>query len=252
MIGIYKITNTITGEVYIGQSNDIARRWSEHKKIAKSQARNTKLYQAMNKYGLDSFKFEILEECNLSQLNEREKYYIEKYDSINQGYNMSTIENLQHKINWDIVDKIIEDLREGEITRGEIAEKYNISPSLVSQINHGKMWYKREESYPIRNYGGIIENKFSLSKKRQYCKTCGKEITSQSIYCQECVKISKRIVERPSREELKEMIRTLSFTSIGQNYGVSDNAIRKWCDFYNLPRKKNKIKSYSDEEWKEI
>ena len=55
-----------------------------------------------------------------------------------------------------------------------------------------------------------------------------------------------------SREELKKLIRTTPFTTIGKQYGVTDNAVRKWCDKYNLPRKVKEIKSYSDEEWKLI
>lgn len=55
-----------------------------------------------------------------------------------------------------------------------------------------------------------------------------------------------------SREELKKLIRATSFTTIGKQYGVTDNAVRKWCDKYNLPRKVKEIKSYSDEEWELI
>ena len=85
-----------------------------------------------------------------------------------------------------------------------------------------------------------------------YCKKCGKEITKGATYCEECAKVAFRKVERPSREKLKQLIRTTSFLSIGKLYGVSDNAIRKWCDFYNLPRKVSEIKSYTDKEWEEI
>ena len=53
-------------------------------------------------------------------------------------------------------------------------------------------------------------------------------------------------------EELKELIRTTPFTTIGTMYGYSDNAIRQWCDKFNLPRTKNDIKSYSDKEWELI
>jgi len=61
--------------------------------------------------------------------------------------------------------------------------------------------------------------------------------------------LTKRTVTRPSRKELKQLIRTKPFTEIGKMYGVSDNSIRKWCDFEKLPRKKKDINSYSDEEW---
>ena len=55
-----------------------------------------------------------------------------------------------------------------------------------------------------------------------------------------------------SREELKNLIRTLPFTQIGIKYQVSDNTIRKWCDKYNLPRRKSDIQQYSDVEWSKI
>jgi uncharacterized protein YjcR len=48
------------------------------------------------------------------------------------------------------------------------------------------------------------------------------------------------------------LIRTIPFTKIGEKFGISDNAIRKWCDSYNLPRKSTEIKKYTDEEWELI
>lgn len=62
----------------------------------------------------------------------------------------------------------------------------------------------------------------------------------------------KRFIEKPSREVLKEQIRTIPFLQIGKLYGVSDNAIRKWCVKYGLPSKVSDIKTYSDEEWETI
>ena len=64
--------------------------------------------------------------------------------------------------------------------------------------------------------------------------------------------INQRIVDRPTREELKKLIREVPFIQIGKIYGVSDNSIRKWCDFEKLPRTKKAINSYSDEEWELI
>jgi hypothetical protein len=55
-----------------------------------------------------------------------------------------------------------------------------------------------------------------------------------------------------SREELKQLIRTTPFTQIGKQFNVSDNAIRKWCDKYDLPRKSSEIKKYSNNEWENI
>jgi len=55
-----------------------------------------------------------------------------------------------------------------------------------------------------------------------------------------------------TREELKQLIRTMPFTRIGEKYKVSDNTIRKWCEKLNLPKKASVIKQYSDEEWSKI
>ena len=44
----------------------------------------------------------------------------------------------------------------------------------------------------------------------------------------------------------------MPFTQIGKKYGVSDNAVRKWCDFYDLPRKSTEIKKYTDQDWELI
>lgn len=90
------------------------------------------------------------------------------------------------------------------------------------------------------------------SNKIYYCKDCGIEVWRGNNYCPKCAAKKLRIVERPNREILKEKIRNQTFLSIGKEYGVSDNAIRKWCKAYNLPAKKNDIKTYSDTEWEQL
>lgn len=88
--GIYKIENCVNHKVYIGQSVDIYTRWSAHKKYKKYKDRQHYfLYQAMDKYGIDNFSFTILEECNESDLDDKEIYYIQLYDSYKNGYNMT-------------------------------------------------------------------------------------------------------------------------------------------------------------------
>lgn len=57
---------------------------------------------------------------------------------------------------------------------------------------------------------------------------------------------------RPSREELKFLIRNYPFLQIGKKYGVSDNAIRKWCIKYHLPSKVSQISLISDKDWEHI
>ena len=83
MIGIYKITNKNDGTVYIGQASNIERRISEHK-----QTRQQTIDNYINCLGVENFSFEILEECPIEELDIKEREYIEKYDSQNNGYNI--------------------------------------------------------------------------------------------------------------------------------------------------------------------
>ena len=89
--GVYKITNTITGDFYIGSSKDIKLRWSIHKTpYTIKQHSNVKLYKAMAQYGRDNFTIEVIEKTN--NLREREQYWIEYLkpvynDRYADGYN---------------------------------------------------------------------------------------------------------------------------------------------------------------------
>ena len=89
--GIYKITNIKDNKCYIGQSVDIATRFKNHAKcgLGIDTPANNKLYQAMEKEGLENFTWELLEKCPKEQLNEKEKYYIKAYQAVEYGYNSS-------------------------------------------------------------------------------------------------------------------------------------------------------------------
>ena len=84
--GIYKITNLLNNKSYIGQSTFIEKRWSEEKR---NKNNGKTLTNAINKYGIENFKFEILEECEQDLLNEKEQQYINLYNSVENGYNMT-------------------------------------------------------------------------------------------------------------------------------------------------------------------
>lgn len=88
-MGIYKITNIITDECYIGQAVDIYKRWNEHCKcgLGIDTPPGNKLYKSMQEYGLENFTFELLTECKQSELNEKEKYFIELYQANIYGMN---------------------------------------------------------------------------------------------------------------------------------------------------------------------
>ena len=76
--GIYKITNTITGDFYIGSSKDVKKRWESHKWPSKwNKCPNNPMYLDMKKYGVDKFEFQVIEEVEEDSLKEAEQKFIE-------------------------------------------------------------------------------------------------------------------------------------------------------------------------------
>lgn len=246
--GIYKITNIINKKIYIGQSINIQKRWNKEKSSAyniNDDSYNTLLSKAFRKYGIDNFIFEIIEECPKELLDEKEKYYITYFDSYNNGYNATTggqgTQNVSIKISSEDLDKIYDLLQNTTISQREIAQQFNVGEDVISTINHGKSRRQEGYNYPLRkNYNKHI------------CIDCGKEIDYKSIRCDKCYKIYSRKVKWPLKEELKDMILTQPFTQIAKKYGVTDNAVRKWCKYYSLPYRKKDINNYTKEEWEKL
>lgn len=87
--GIYKVTNIQTKEIYIGKSVAIGERWQNHVKSAcgLSGVAESQFQRALKKYGIQNFTWELLEETSKDKLSEREKYYIDFYETTKYGYN---------------------------------------------------------------------------------------------------------------------------------------------------------------------
>ena len=245
--GIYKIENKINHKVYIGQSINITDRWRNHRSAYKDtsdKAYETHLYRSMRKYGIENFDFSIVEECLPSELNERERYWVSYYDSFFNGYNLTLGGDgaTGGNVDKEKIKGIINDLLNTTLIQRQIAEKWQISEEMVQGINTGRYW-KHDREYPIRK---------QKRKEKCFCIDCGKEIYYSSTRCLPCEN-AHRVKEKPiSREKLKQLIRTTPFTTIGKMFGVSDNAIRKWCKSFNLPSKSGEIKKISDKDWELI
>lgn len=90
------------------------------------------------------------------------------------------------------------------------------------------------------------------------CKYCGTPINKQNklSVCRDCFYLYKlnnvKVKDKPSRDDLKSLIRKYPFLKIGKKYGVSDNSIRKWCKSYNLPYKSSVIRNITDADWETI
>ena len=251
--GIYEIVNNINQHCYVGQSVNIYQRWNAHRSIAfnkKSKGYNRPLYCAIRKYGLENFSFKIIEECPPEKLNEREIYWIAE---IEPEYNLaaggdgsgSTSKKLTIQQVKEIQAILIADVN-GQVSHRDLAEKYGVlAKGAIRDINVGRSWYNPNFTYPLH------KPKFWFGQKHLCCD-CGKIISKEALRCPACANIQRRKSIRPNREELKKLIRNESFLSIGKQFNVSDNAIRKWCIAYNLPSRKEDINKYTNEEWLKI
>lgn len=89
--GIYRIYNILNNKSYIGSSNSLYKRINGHiNSLIKNCHHSAKLQNSFNKYGIDNFKTEVLLVCEIQELLIQEKHYIDKYDSVNNGFNILT------------------------------------------------------------------------------------------------------------------------------------------------------------------
>jgi len=78
----------------------------------------------------------------------------------------------------------------------------------------------------------------AVSDTKNYCQNCGKQIsTKKASLCVECSALKRRVVERPDKDTLYNELKNSNFLAVGRKYGVSDNAVRKWCATYGLSTK---------------
>ena len=171
--GIYKAENKLNGKVYVGQSIYINRRWQDHKENYINGT--SKFYKAIQEYGWDNFEWSIIEECLESELDEREKYWIDYYDSINNGYNTiygNPFERKKYsKLSNEKHEELIQDLLSTSTSIKDLSDKYNLGISYVYEINQGHESRRKEDlNYPLRK----LEN--PLKGIRDYSELTDKEI----------------------------------------------------------------------------
>lgn len=143
--GVYKITNNITNDFYIGSSKDVNRRWSGHRCISNWKQRpDSKLYKDMAKYGRDNFKFEIIEET--TELKEREQYFI---DLLKPSYN-----------NYNAYGQNIERQTETHRSRGR-----------TYYANHKEQCLSKSRSY-YKSHRNELREKYRTRNKALYSMLC--------------------------------------------------------------------------------
>ena len=140
---IYMIKNQKNGKKYIGQTNNIKRRWAEHCNLKRKN--NQAINYAIYKYGKENFNFKIIEKCTQDKMNEREKYWIDRYDTYKgNGYNCHIggsnyigDEHPNSKIDLETAINILENRKNG-LSQRELARKFDISQRVIQRIIKGK------------------------------------------------------------------------------------------------------------------
>lgn len=133
---IYKITNRVNNKVYIGQTRfTVEHRFKQHLKNHNIEHRTQPLYLAFAKYGIDNFYVETLEECPVDKLDEREIFWIAKYDSFNHGYNATLGGSKGCKYFW--TDNQYDEIRSmylSGFTSKKIADQFGVSSYTIISI----------------------------------------------------------------------------------------------------------------------
>lgn len=228
MIGIYKYTNKKNGKIYIGRSTNIIRRKWEH-------YHNPSPYsffdQTLIKIGENCFDFEIIEECSVEELREKEKYWIKFYnccvlDNKQGGYNLThggeeyrSEENPWAKLSMVQVNEIIEKLINTKISIQNLAKEYNVHYNTISDINRCKTWAWAHD------YQGNIREESQGSLYRG-------DLNGTAVITEE---VAKKIIE-----DIK--FSNLSLAAIGRKYKVKDSLIydinrcRTWKHLHNYSK----------------
>jgi group I intron endonuclease len=204
--GIYKIINKVTGKVYIGSAVDIDTRWYNHKRLlSNNKNKLPKLQNSVNKHGIDNFIFEIVEECTKGILIEREQYWIDYFDSYENGYNsrpiassnLGMVYSKEHK-------KKISDAHKGKIVSEETKNKMSV------------YWKKYYETHEQHNKG---KTQIVSEEARKKISDALKGRTYEEIY---------------GPEKAKEMREKRRLSALGKKHTeeskkkLSENTKRRW------------------------
>ena len=163
MAYIYKIINDVNDKIYIGKTLEtIDRRWKEHcRSYNRERCEKRPLYNAINKYGIENFHMEQIEECSNELSSEREIYWINYYNSYKEGYNATLGGDGKTSIDYNVVVDLYLKLQ----NCSKVAKELGISPDTISKILRSKnIEVKTSQEVTIEEKGKNIKM-LSLEKE---------------------------------------------------------------------------------------
>jgi group I intron endonuclease len=213
---IYKITNKINNKVYIGCTvTTLEKRYYEHLYRCFKTDYKSKLYNSIKKYGEENFEIELIEECEISNIYEIERKYIEQYDSFKNGLN-STLGGegcLGYIHSSEIRKKISKRIREGNSHKGKTYEELYGDMAKEEKERRKKSVKQKWDNMSIEDKEKRINNiKIKIREKSKY-----------SIDL--IIKIKEKIKEGKSNKEIKNLFPEMSY-----NYITSIKTGKRWND----------------------
>ena len=184
--GIYKISNPVN-KVYVGQSIDIIYRFKQYKN-PNSCSTQTKLRNSINKYGLNDHKFEIVEECMIEELNDRERYWQDFYNCLKNGLNcrLTTSTDKSGEVSEETKDRTSKKLMGHEVLQ--------TTKDKIGLANGG------------RTYGIEVRNKVSKNNARWNAGLTDDEVHD----------ICKMYINGKTTQEVKEIYTNVNYNTLSK------------------------------------
>ena len=188
--GVYKITNIVTGDFYIGSSNDINRRWAAHKwpSVWKNHP-NNQMYLDMQKYGVEKFDFQIFEEVEAGSLKEAEQKFIE---TLKPTYNICNAKGLNIE------------------RRKEYQKDYQKEYHKTDKCKEYQKEYQKSDKYKEsqKEYNKTEKGKKSRKKavNKYYSQLCfynGETLTLRAL----SIRFLRKGISNPTQEAKKYLIK---------------------------------------------
>ena len=275
-ICIYKITNIVDKKVYIGQTINYNKRKNSHISHLKNKKHhNEYLQNSWNKYGEDNFIIEIIEECKITELDKKEKYYIDFYNSTNTtlGYNLvdggqvfrEYSPELRKKMSEALKGRKFSELHKKRISKGQkgkIIKKESIEKQKTTALLNGK-------NKGQNNPNAIISNKIAkdiimdlynnksvsfLKQKYQIQQDVIYNLMYNKTYINVLPEIRKELKNRTTNNndiKVKKAITMyengLSQNKISKELNISRNTLRKALKNLNI-NTKNHVNQYVNTE----